>query len=112
MTQIEFTLECLAEDTEVRGNAMASGDDHFDREVEDKIIADLEGGNEWAWCCVKVTARAGGAKGTDYLGCCSYAGEEEFRKDAYFADMKECAQAELLAALADAHRCAEELGCV
>ena len=97
---IEYTVECLPEDAPVRGNAMASGDDAFDREVEDEIIADLES-NPWAWCCVKVTARAGGLEGTDYLGCCSYESEEDFRRGGSYEDMKDCATRELLERLAE-----------
>ena len=52
MSAIEFTVTALPECVGVVGNAMASGDDDFDKECEDKILADLDGGNEWAWCTV------------------------------------------------------------
>jgi len=78
MEEVDFDLECLPEDTPVRGNAMNSGEDDYDREVENKILADLEW-NQWAWCCAHVIARWKGFKGDDYLGGCSYDSEEQFR---------------------------------
>lgn len=88
MKDVTYTVECLPEDLEVRGNAVASGDDEQDREVEDAILADLEGGNPWAWCCVRVTARVGPFEGVDTLGGCSYRDEQAFRDCGYFDDMK------------------------
>lgn len=85
---VEFEIECLPEHIPVRGNAMASDDPDLDREQEDSIIRDLENGNEWAWCCVKVTASWNGFVGTDYLGGCSYKSEEDFKACDYFEDMK------------------------
>jgi len=99
MNEIEYTVSAEPEDAEVRGNAMASGDDDVDRHCEDAIIADFDGGNVWAWCCVKVTACIDGIEGTDYLGCCSYKDEDDFRKGGYFEDMKLCAAADLRAKL-------------
>lgn len=83
----EIALHCLPEETPIRGNAMASGDDEADREVEDDILRRLESGEEWAWCTVRVVATYEGFEGDDYLGCCSYTSEEDFRADAYFDDM-------------------------
>jgi hypothetical protein len=79
----EFEIECLPEDLPVRGNASFI-DEETDRAIEDRIIADLERGNEWAWCTVKVTARLIGCEwleGESSLGCCSYASEEDFIKN-------------------------------
>lgn len=88
--EVTYTLECLPEDIGVRGNALASGDDGEDRRAEDAIIADLEAGNEWAWCCVKVTAEWNGFEGKDYLGGCSYASEDDFKQPGgYYDDMKQ-----------------------
>ena len=95
--KFEVTVECLPEDVSVRGNAVCSGDEEYDKAVEDKIIADLEF-NPWAWCVVKVTATAEdlpGFEGCDYLGGCSYSSEAEFRAGGYFDDMKTEAIAEL-----------------
>ena len=103
LDQCEVTLECLPEDTSVRGNAMASGDDVADRECEDSILRDLENGNEWAWCIVKVTVAWKGWRGTDYLGACSYASEADFRQPGgYFESMCQTALAELNKSLANA----------
>jgi len=97
---ITYTIECLPEDIEVRGNAAVSGDDAFDKEVEDSILADLERGNDWAWCFVCVTASLTVDNftftGTDNLGCCSYKSEKDFCKPGgYFDSMKEQARAML-----------------
>jgi hypothetical protein len=102
MQEVEFILEILPEEAPVRGNAMASGDDDLDREVEDSIFASLMHGNDWAWCTVKVTARVDGIEGTDYLGCCTYDSEEDFRSGGYWAQMKEQAAWELRGKLVDA----------
>lgn len=93
---VDFQIECVPEDSPVRGNAMASGDNAFDQECEDKILADLEW-NEWAWCTVKVTATFGPWEGTDYLGCCSYQDEEGFKQGGYWKDMQHQAFTDLLA---------------
>lgn len=96
--EVTYTLECSPEDIEVRGNAMASGDDEADKEAEDAIIADLEAGNEWAWCCAKVTAEWNGFEGEDYLGGCSYRDEADFKAEGgYYEDMKERALDDLYA---------------
>jgi hypothetical protein len=97
-SRITYTLEIEPEDTPIRGHAMASGDDASDRETEDWIIAELNRGNEWAWCVVKVTARYPGLafEGTDYLGTCSYRNEADFKADGYWGDMQEQARADLL----------------
>jgi hypothetical protein len=92
-----FIVEALPEDVPVRGNAVASGDEEFDRKVEDEILEAMEW-NEWAWCLVRVTAIYEEWEGTDYLGCCSYESEEEFKAGGYWDDMKELAYADLCAA--------------
>ena len=55
----------------------------------DKIYADLEAGNDWAWCSVKVTVNWGVMfEASDYLGSCSYASEDDFIKNSgYYDDM-------------------------
>ncbi len=114
-----FNIEVFAEqdDIPVRGNAMASGDDDFDREVEDEILADLDQGNVWSWGFVTVqcTCDDCGAVGGDTLGGCSYASEEDFKADAYYADMLANAQTAMrqectcfaAAGTADGAACAE-----
>lgn len=93
----EITLEVQPEDTEVRGNASAWGDG-TDEAYADEIIARLSRGDEWAWCCVLVTATLGDFEGSDVLGGCSYESERDFRvPGGYFDDMKR----EAISALAD-----------
>jgi hypothetical protein len=83
-----ITIDIFPEDVDVRGNALASGDDEEDRREEDRIIAELDRGNLWAWCLVKVTVRYGGIVESDTLGCCSYRDEHDFREGgSYYDDM-------------------------
>jgi len=87
-----FKLECLPEDTPIRGNCSAI-DEETDAATEKWITDQLEAGNEWAWCIVRVTcyydAGLHGITGTDYLGGCSYDSEADFAKEGgYFEDMK------------------------
>lgn len=91
--QIEYTIECLPEDMPIEGNASAI-DDETDSKIESEIRAQLEAGNDWAWCCVRVCAVAYDdegnqiARGKDYLGGCSYANEEDFKAGGYYEDMQ------------------------
>ena len=96
-SEITFSIECLSEDEQVAGNAMASGDEQVDAECNAEIYRQLDSGNEWAWCCVRVVAEWNGLEGDDFLGCCSYASEADFQSGGYFDDMKESATLELLA---------------
>lgn len=69
-------------DVPVRGNACASGDNEFDRQIEQEILDRLAQGDMWAWCCVEVTAttiyKGEITSESDYLGCCSYEDQEDF----------------------------------
>jgi len=94
-SKVSYEIEVCQDDTPIRGNAMCSGDDDFDRQVEDEIIAALNDGDVWAWACVRVVARYDGIDsvvGDDYLGCCSYKGQDEFESCPYYEDMKDCAR--------------------
>ena len=95
--EITFSTECQSEQEQVAGNAMASGDDQVDAECNAEIYRQLDSGNEWAWCCVRVVAEWNSLEGDDYLGCCSYASEEDFQSGGYFEDMKEESTLRLLA---------------
>jgi len=106
---VRFDVECLPEDASIEGNVQASGDDEADREAEDAVRDDLNNGNPWAWCCVRVTAHYKGFRGTDYLGCCSYRSEEDFLNDAYYQDMCNVAFQELLHNLEGAAEALAEL---
>lgn len=85
----DVSFEALPETIRVRGNAMASGDDELDRQVEDEILSRLESGDIFAWFTAKVTARDGNNEATDYLGCCNYRDADDFRMGGYYLDMVE-----------------------
>jgi hypothetical protein len=101
ISQVEFTIECLPEEIPVKGNCSAI-DEETDRETEEHINNQLNSGNEWAWCCVKVTAKYKGIEGADYLGGCSYESEKDFtEQDGYYKDMKQAAFNDLINNLND-----------
>jgi hypothetical protein len=86
-----FTLEALPEEIPVRGNASASGDDAYDKQVEDAIIERLDRGDVWAWCCVQMTCSFDDRPITGFhvVGCCSYRDEADFVENSgYFVDLK------------------------
>lgn len=97
--EVNFKVEALEEDIQVRVNTIASGDEEEDKKVEDRIIRRLNNGNQWAWCTAKVTATYKGKEGTAYLGCCSYKDKDDFMTDGYYKDMKEEAYQELISEL-------------
>lgn len=114
MNNIVYTIKALPEDMPVRGNAMASGDAALDREVEDRIIAELDAGNEWAWCIVKVTAMHPDLKdvvGVAHLSGCSYDSYHDFVMTSGYVDqLKRDALDDLRDALARAVKRAEIAG--
>lgn len=95
---VEFSIECLPEGLQIEGNASAI-DEETDKEIADNIYEQLDNGNMWAWCCVKVTASYKGIEGTDYLGGCSYKSEKDFKSDGYYSDMKQQAFDDLISQL-------------
>jgi hypothetical protein len=104
-----ITLYNEPEDTPIRGNAIASGDDAIDRETEDALIADVESGNDWAWCIVIVRASFAGQEGYATLGACSYKSAADFEANSdYYEDMREQALDNLTD---DVHYLLSELGC-
>jgi hypothetical protein len=74
-SEVTFTIELEPEDTEVRGNVVASDDDAIDKQCEDEILERLDRGDIEAWCCVKVTASWNGYHASESLGCCSFSGD-------------------------------------
>ena len=93
-SDVVFTMEAEEDDCEVRGNAMASGDDTYDSEVENEILARLNVGDIWAWASVLVTATDSktGLTGHDYLRSCSYKHAADFiQTSGYYEDMKHTA---------------------
>lgn len=94
---VEVRIRTEADDLPVRGNACVSGDDDFDKKVEDKIIASLDAGDVWAWASVQVSVCYMGFEESDYLGCCCYSDEEDFvRSGDYFEGMRDEAFRRLL----------------
>jgi hypothetical protein len=94
---LTYTLSIEPDDLDVRGNALASGDDAEDRRAEEQILARLDNGDTWAWASVTVTAAldvADGAetltfKGCDHLGACSYGDTADFiTENPYWSDLK------------------------
>jgi hypothetical protein len=86
--EVEFELRCEPEDIPFVGNCSAI-DDETDRQAEEWILEQLESGNQWAWCCVVVTARWEGFEGRASLGGCSYRSEKDFRcPGGYFDDLR------------------------
>lgn len=84
---IDFTIECL-EELEHPNDCFAL-DIESQEEIVNSIIEDLNSGNEWAWCCVRVIGTYKGIVANDYLGGCSYPSEEHFRTCDYYEDMKQ-----------------------
>jgi len=98
---VEVVLTAEPEEEPVAGH-FASDEPERDREMEREITSRLEAGDPWAWFCAKVEVRWNGFSGTDYLGCCSYSSEEDFRKGDYYGDMVAEALGELNRKVADA----------
>jgi len=91
--QVEYQLHIAQEElTEVRGNAMASGDDAADKAYEDEILARLERDDLLAWCCLQVTARWRHYSAQACLGAYSFAegvGDPEQAAADEFAQLKQ-----------------------
>lgn len=103
--EVTIRLEAEPEFVPVEGNAMASGDDAFDREVEQGILNRINLGDVWAWAMVTVTVSWGPFSASDHLGCCSYTDEKDFcQPGGYFDDMVYEALAELNRIAQDAYR--------
>ena len=97
-SEVTYRIVAVQEEQPVRGNAMASGDDAVDKEVEDEILARLDRYDVWATVCV--IAECEGFEGRAYLGCCSYADEADFKAEGgYYPQMKEEALDDLKATL-------------
>lgn len=87
--EITWKIERTAEHLPVWGNAIASGDDELDSKYETDIVLRLNSGDTWAWCTVRVSGEWNGIELSDYLGCCTYENEQDFRENSgYFADIQ------------------------
>lgn len=90
LTSNDITVLVTAhpEEIPVKGNAICSGDEDFDRQVESEIMKRLEHDDVWAWATVSVAVNWQGLKENEYLGCCCYESEEDFRNNSgYFEEM-------------------------
>lgn len=99
-SEVTFTLEALPENDDPAGH-FASDDSEADKAMVDEINRRARCGDEWAWFCAKVTATlklpdGSEIEGSDYLGGCSYASEEDFKQPGgYYDDMKAMALADV-----------------
>lgn len=96
------------EDIDYVGNCSAV-DPEADAQQEQWIREQLESGNAWAWCYVRVVVSYGRFRGSDALGMCSYLSEEDFRAGGYFEDLVHAACLEIVATLAAAGETIESL---
>jgi hypothetical protein len=89
--KVTYTFSYEQDDIPVRGNAIASGDEAFDKQVEDEIIEALNRGEDWQWALARVIAsvevEGETYRGDTYLGACSYRSESDL-KSGVFEDMK------------------------
>ena len=113
-TEIKYTIYAELEDFPVRGNALCSGDPMLDKEVEDAILKRLDDNDVWAWASVRVVAEVIGPGsndliGEDFLGCCTYDSEEEFKQSDYYEAMCFAARVDLVKKLRRAHSHYEDL---
>ena len=92
---VDVELIVHYDDTPVRGNVLASGNDAEDKEAEDEVLRRLDNGDVWAWACVQVKVTYQGISESVFLGGCSYENENAFRKDGYYQDMVNEALGEL-----------------
>ncbi len=90
--QFSIIVECEPETLALEGNVLASGNDEEDARAEEDIRTQLNSGNEWAWCYVRVIAAWKGYEGQDCLGGCSYKSRKDFIEAGdYFPDMVQAA---------------------
>ena len=78
----------------------ATPEKEFDKAIAKQIRKQIKSGYVWSWCSVCVTVSNGGIPFDDeqsesaYLGCCSYASQNDFITGGYFVDMvRECYEA-------------------
>lgn len=96
LEEIDFSLIVEQDFIGVRGNAIASGDEQFDKQYEDGILDRLDSGDEWAWAMVEIRGTWNGISASDYLGGCTYDDEQDFIENSgYYDDMREAVRAEI-----------------
>lgn len=85
---ITIVVTAFPEDIPVKGNFMCSGDKALDQQLEAEIFKRLKEDDLWAWATVCVTGSWEGLNIHQYLGCCSYESEEDFRNNSgHFDEM-------------------------
>jgi frataxin-like iron-binding protein CyaY len=62
-------------------------DQFEEEETAQKVADDYNSGNFYSWFCAKITVKYRGYDATDYLGCCSYKSEKDFKEGGYYIDM-------------------------
>ena len=60
----------------------------IDIKTKNYIIKELNKGNIWIWCDVKLTGEYLNIKCSDYLSQCSYKNEIDFKNGGYYEDMQ------------------------
>lgn len=102
---VTFTVE-PEEETDHPAACFATDDPAADARLCTEILHRLALCDAWAWFTAKVTATCTvdgqTFTGTDYLGACSYADEDDFRRGPYFEDMCATARERMLASLREA----------
>jgi hypothetical protein len=86
-SRMEVEVTCDVDDTPIRGNALASGDEIEDANQEQWVRDQLANGNEWTWGFVTVTGTWRGRTASDSLGACSYHTKSDFLACGYYEDM-------------------------
>lgn len=97
------------DDSPVRGNALASGCNVTDRAAEDAILMRLSEDDVWAWAHVVCVAKAGGCRGVDSLGQCTYMSAQDFLDDDCAEDMRQEAIRDLKEDLSDASKALRDM---
>jgi hypothetical protein len=87
LDKIKFDIIVRPEEISVRGNVC-------DEQMENQILRDLKS-NMWAWCRVEVRGTLGSLTASDYLGCCNYSDQDDFKNGGYYDDMCENVRFEL-----------------
>ena len=89
LASVQFEGYQIDLDASWEQDATPEGD--FDKETARQVRKQMNAGNVWAWCTVKVSVGFGlpfdDDTEDDYLGCCSYADRNDFIVGGYFVDM-------------------------
>lgn len=107
LKRAKITLGAETEEQPIEGN-FAYDTEEETRQAE-QFVRDLYEHTEWGWCCVHVQARFAGFEGHDYLGCCSYRSEEDFRTNGDYESMAHEACSQLADELLSAHAAVNDL---